>query len=116
LNDLSNFLGGNVQDEGTQHLHNEPAHHEFSLPPADGGKQAWLFLAAGFVVEALVWGQCNVFCSVQHPKSYVTARECANIIKGFPFSFGVFQEYYTTHEPFSNKSSGIAIIGTTATV
>lgn len=22
-----------------------------------GGKDAWLFLAAGFVVEALVWGQ-----------------------------------------------------------
>ena len=35
----------------------EPAgHHEFSLPQADGGKDAWLFLAAGFVVEALVWG------------------------------------------------------------
>ena len=24
---------------------------------ADGGKDAWLFLAAGFVVEALVWGE-----------------------------------------------------------
>ena len=35
----------------------EPAgHHGFSLPQADGGKEAWLFLAAGFVVEALVWG------------------------------------------------------------
>jgi hypothetical protein len=31
-------------------------HHEFSLPQADGGKEAWLFLVAGFVVEALVWG------------------------------------------------------------
>lgn len=29
---------------------------EFSLPHADGGKDAWLFLAACFVVEALVWG------------------------------------------------------------
>ena len=31
--------------------------YEFSLPQADGGKDAWLFLAAGFVIEALVWGQ-----------------------------------------------------------
>jgi hypothetical protein len=35
----------------------EPARHNgFSLPQADGGKEAWLFLAAGFIVEALVWG------------------------------------------------------------
>lgn len=27
------------------------------LPPVDGGKDAWLFLAAAFVVEALVWGE-----------------------------------------------------------
>jgi hypothetical protein len=30
--------------------------HEFQLPPADGGKDAWLFLAACFIIEALVWG------------------------------------------------------------
>ncbi len=29
---------------------------EFSLPPVDGGKEAWLFLAACFVVDALIWG------------------------------------------------------------
>lgn len=28
----------------------------FSLPPTDGGKDAWLFLLAAFVLEALVWG------------------------------------------------------------
>ena len=26
------------------------------LPPADGGKDAWLFLAGAFMLEALVWG------------------------------------------------------------
>ncbi|KAI9873805.1 MAG: hypothetical protein M1830_010590 [Pleopsidium flavum] len=61
--------------------------HEFSLPRADGGKDAWLFLAGCFTVEALVWG--------------------------FPFAFGVFQDYYSTHEPFS-ASSNIAVIGTCA--
>ncbi|KAL8732385.1 MAG: hypothetical protein Q9166_002783 [cf. Caloplaca sp. 2 TL-2023] len=65
------------------------ARREFTLPQADRGKDAWLFLAGCFMVEALIWG--------------------------FPFSFGVFQEYYTTHEPFSSKPSGIAVIGTSST-
>ena len=30
---------------------------EFSLPPADSGKQAWMFLAACWAVEALVFGE-----------------------------------------------------------
>lgn len=34
---------------------------------------------------------------------------------GFPFAFGVFQDYYRTHEPFAG-SSKIAVIGTTAMV
>ncbi|KAI4194353.1 MAG: hypothetical protein LQ346_003709 [Caloplaca aetnensis] len=62
---------------------------EYTLPEADRGKHAWLFLAGCFMVEALIWG--------------------------FPFSFGVFQEYYTTHEPFSLHPSGIAAIGTSST-
>ncbi|OBT62678.1 hypothetical protein VE03_07523 [Pseudogymnoascus sp. 23342-1-I1] len=64
-----------------------PTPHEFSLPPVDRGKDAWLFLAASFVIEALVWG--------------------------FPFTYGVFQDYYTTHEPFAG-SRNIAVIGTCA--
>jgi len=39
-----------------------------------------------------------------------------NVCAGFPFSFGIFQEYYITHEPFSSAPSGITVIGTTATV
>lgn len=31
--------------------------HEMpSLPQVDGGKDAWMFLAACFMIEALVWG------------------------------------------------------------
>ncbi|KAI0538152.1 major facilitator superfamily domain-containing protein [Xylaria digitata] len=60
---------------------------EFSLPPVDGGKDAWLFLAAVFVVDALIWG--------------------------FPFAFGVFQDYYNSHEPFTGQPN-IAVIGTSA--
>ncbi|KAH7014342.1 major facilitator superfamily domain-containing protein [Microdochium trichocladiopsis] len=63
-----------------------PPRPEFSLPPADSGKDAWLFLAACWAVEALVWG--------------------------FGFSFGVFQDYYTTHLPFKGTGN-IAVVGTT---
>ncbi|KAH8593717.1 MFS monocarboxylate transporter-like protein [Bisporella sp. PMI_857] len=59
------------------------------LPRADGGKDAWLFLTGCFVFEAIVWG--------------------------FPFSFGVFQSYYTSHPPFSQHTSGIAAVGTCST-
>jgi hypothetical protein len=29
----------------------------FSLPPTDGGKDAWLCLLACFMLEALIWGE-----------------------------------------------------------
>ncbi|KAF2734855.1 putative MFS monocarboxylate transporter [Polyplosphaeria fusca] len=60
---------------------------EFSLPPVDSGKDAWLFLSAAFLVEVLVWG--------------------------FPFAYGIFQEHYSTHAPFAG-SRNIAVIGTCA--
>ncbi|EKG19881.1 Major facilitator superfamily [Macrophomina phaseolina MS6] len=61
--------------------------NESQLPPVDGGKDAWLFLAACFLIEALVWG--------------------------FAFTFGVFQEYYSRNEPFIGEKN-IAVIGTMA--
>lgn len=60
-----------------------------SVPPIDHGKDAWFFLAACFVMEALVWG--------------------------FAFTYGVFQDYYSTLPMFQN-SNNIAIIGTCAMV
>ncbi|KAJ5581169.1 hypothetical protein N7450_007470, partial [Penicillium hetheringtonii] len=61
--------------------------HEANLPPVDRGRGAWGFLAACFMIEALIWG--------------------------FTFSYGIFQDYYSNHEPF--KSSGdIAVVGTCA--
>ncbi|KAF7529170.1 hypothetical protein G7054_g9942 [Neopestalotiopsis clavispora] len=65
----------------------ETTEQEFSLPPTDGGKDAWLFLAACWSVEALIWG--------------------------FGFSFGIFQDYYTSHEPFEGAGN-VAAIGTSA--
>ncbi|KAI1826236.1 MFS general substrate transporter [Xylaria intraflava] len=66
---------------------NSSQNPEFSLPQADGGKDAWLFLAACFVVDALVWG--------------------------YTFSFGVFHDYYQQHATFSS-SGNLAIVGTSA--
>src|ERR1700759_5282916 len=59
------------------------------IPRADSGKDAWLFLAACFVLEALIWG--------------------------FPFTFGVFQDHYSKHGPFKEQAN-ISVIGTCATV
>jgi hypothetical protein len=39
-------------------LEDRGEHTPQQLPPVDGGKDAWLFLAASFVIEALVWGEC----------------------------------------------------------
>jgi MFS family permease len=67
----------------------EPGAGQHSLPQADGGREAWLFLICCFLCEAFVWGM--------------------------PFSYGVFQVYYNTHAPFSSSPSGVAAIGTTQT-
>lgn len=45
--------------DGRQHLspsYEDNHHHNQELPPVDGGKDAWLFLAACFLIEALIWG------------------------------------------------------------
>ncbi|KDN64501.1 putative major facilitator superfamily transporter [Colletotrichum sublineola] len=81
IGSTSTSAGGDVRgsdDEGQEFL---------SLPPVDGGKQAWLFLAACFAIEMLVWG--------------------------FPFAFGVFQNHYSTNLPFAGQPN-IAVIGTCA--
>ncbi|KAI9067649.1 MFS general substrate transporter [Trametes sanguinea] len=55
----------------------------------DRGIRAWTFCFSGFLLEMMIWGLC--------------------------FSYGIFQDYYTTHPPFSS-SSGVAIasVGTIA--
>ncbi|KAH9938770.1 MFS general substrate transporter [Epithele typhae] len=59
------------------------------LAPVDGGVQAWTFCACAFILEMMIWGYC--------------------------FSYGIFQDYYTTHAPFDRASSiAISAVGTTA--
>ena len=75
-------------------------------PPTDGGRDAWLVLASSFVLGALVWGEYKFLNLSFH----------LIISTGFPYTFGVFQEYYLRHESFSASPSGVAAIGTTTTV
>ncbi|KAK7686188.1 hypothetical protein QCA50_010408 [Cerrena zonata] len=60
-----------------------------SLPPVDQGRKAWTFCLCAFLLETLVWG--------------------------FGFSYGIFQDYYTSHPPFNTQSPiAVAAVGTTA--
>lgn len=82
---------------------------EFSLPPVDTGKDAWLFLAACWVVEAVTFGTYYPFLrSLKHHN--LTGNKI-----GFGMSFGVFQNYYSQNAPFAG-SGNIAAIGTTTMV
>lgn len=95
----------NSLDEG---LESRTTDVEFSLPAADGGRKAYLFLAACWVVEAVTFGK------FPHA-TFLSTDPITLSITGFGFSFGVFQEYYSHNEPFAG-SSNIAAIGTTTTV
>lgn len=69
----------------------------------------------GFFLQLLLssklwYGVCSC------PYCYIDVEQLVDIRLGFPFSFGVFEAYYSTHEPFSENTSGIAAIGTSATV
>lgn len=47
--ELEDITGGDIESSVER--------QQFSLPRADGGRDAWLFLAATFILEALVWGK-----------------------------------------------------------
>jgi len=63
---------------------------EFSLPPVDGGLNAWMVLIGGFVIEGFVWG--------------------------YPFSYSIYQQYYMKQPEFANATiTELAIVGTLST-
>ncbi|KAF1925464.1 MFS general substrate transporter [Didymella exigua CBS 183.55] len=80
---------GNPQAIELEHLSPESTtfSDQTTGPPIDGGFEAWRLLLSAFVFESLLWG--------------------------FPLSFGVFQEYYTSIPEFRN-SPYISVVGTTA--
>ena len=44
-----------VQGRAQEQAQPPSLQQDYSLPQADGGKDAWLFLASAFIIEALVW-------------------------------------------------------------
>src|ERR1700761_4277573 len=84
--DVHGALSQNDMANDIVRIDDDAALNELSLPPADRGIQAWLFLLAAFMLEALVWG--------------------------FAWTFGVFQDYYSDHDLFREDSSSLAIVGT----
>lgn len=50
-----------AHEEGPSNLDLTGTTEFSSLPPVDTGKDAWLFLAASFMVEALIWGEFTVY-------------------------------------------------------
>ena len=86
---LSDRRNANIDDnESVRTQTSSSQRSQSALPPTDSGYQAWLCLFGCFMVNVLIWG--------------------------FAFSFGVLQEYYSTHKPFASRPGGIAAIGTTA--
>ncbi|GAA5886990.1 hypothetical protein JCM6882_009408 [Rhodosporidiobolus microsporus] len=58
------------------------------LPPVDRGKDAWLFVAAGFILETFIWG--------------------------FGFAFPSVLVYLQTHDPWQRSSlAALSAVGTT---
>jgi hypothetical protein len=84
---------------------------ESLLPHVDRGLQAWLFLAGCYMMELLVFGTHND----QASSLYYQPVWLMPPPIGFGFSFGVFQDYYSTHAPFTGTGN-VAIIGTLTTV
>lgn len=72
------------------HLAGSSTGVEFSLPPVDGGFNAWIVLISGFIIEGMVWG--------------------------YPFSYSVYQQHYMKQPEFANASvTELAIVGTLST-
>ncbi|KAF7314654.1 hypothetical protein MKEN_00939200 [Mycena kentingensis (nom. inval.)] len=55
-----------------------------SLPPTDRGRRAWSFLAAAFIVQAIVWG--------------------------FPNSYGVFLNEYLQDDSYTSQAGATALL------
>ncbi|KAJ5105588.1 hypothetical protein NUU61_002935 [Penicillium alfredii] len=65
---------------------NAPEIEQPALPPTDRGKVAWLMLASCCLIQLPVW-----------------------------VVFGVFQEYYSTHDVLRGSKGDLATVGTTCT-
>jgi hypothetical protein len=62
----------------------EFARSEDGLPPVDGGIQAWLFLIASSMLEALVWGELLLEYEVQDNEMEADRNRICFFVRNFP--------------------------------
>lgn len=76
-----------IEEEGAATADIQSVERELaSLPAVDTSREAWQFCISALILETMVFGLCG--------------------------SFGLFQSYYATHEPFSGESlTAISSIG-----
>ncbi|RYP16811.1 hypothetical protein DL765_004924 [Monosporascus sp. GIB2] len=98
---VASLNAASEQPVSLRNSHEDAPRQDFSLPPVDSGKDAWLFLAACWLIEALIHDE--------------TREDLTDGISGFGFSFGIFQDYYSSYEPFLGAGN-IAVIGTSTMV
>ena len=84
LSNVGRALASGYEEDGLQRAPSRRSHpHEmqnenYSLPKADGGKDAWFFLAGCFCIEALTWGECIKY-NICNPLVMTTGRVWTHI-------------------------------------
>ena len=90
LHNINQAFDYDVNDESPIDTQGSPIRvrqHEIhsNLPTVDGGREAWLFLAGSFFIEALVWGKC-LFLKVFSFFSFLNFRSILHGVSfGLPF-------------------------------
>lgn len=72
-----------------------PRSRPAAIPPADGGRAAWSYLAGAFLVEAMVRHRLSCLPVLRARRRPLTAgrvRLLAVQVWGFPYSYSIFQE------------------------
>ena len=106
----------NAPTEDTEHdaheVFNESRQYDApSVPPADRGKDAWLFLTGCFAVEGLLWS--FPFAYGTYDISLYTLLRPQWLTEMW---LGIFQDYYLSHNTFPGSGSSLAIVGTVSSV
>ncbi|KAM3560743.1 hypothetical protein MY1884_002763 [Beauveria asiatica] len=92
---------------------------EQRLAPVDGGFAAWRLLWAAFMFEGCLWGKLLLLLLTADGQAEVlymfqyTWELIRNARAGFPMSYGVFQQYYSTLPQFAGNRY-IGVVGTIA--
>ncbi|KAF7595899.1 hypothetical protein BBP40_004392 [Aspergillus hancockii] len=79
------------------------------LPPTDQGRDAWLMLASCCLIQLPVWGTVGVSW-----KDHGWDEDANSHALGFSLVYGIFQEYYSSHNDLQGSKEDLAVVGTTS--